>query len=97
MPRPMLAVMRLLPVWKRLRGAAHTVPNDLRMVESLSTGRPPEPGRWDSVTQPVLMMAGGKSDAWMQNAAHAIAGALPNRSEERRVGKECRSRWSPYH
>ena len=23
--------------------------------------------------------------------------ALKNRSEERRVGKECRSRWSPYH
>jgi len=21
----------------------------------------------------------------------------PDRSEERRVGKECRSRWSPYH
>ena len=29
-----------------------------------------------------------------------VAGALfvlPSRSEERRVGKECRSRWSPYH
>src|SRR2546425_10819455 len=26
----------------------------------------------------------------------AVAGA-PARSEERRVGKECRSRWSPYH
>ena len=25
------------------------------------------------------------------------AGALTIRSEERRVGKECRSRWSPYH
>src|SRR5256885_7329545 len=24
-------------------------------------------------------------------------GKLPLRSEERRVGKECRSRWSPYH
>src|SRR5882762_9085555 len=24
-------------------------------------------------------------------------GIDPNRSEERRVGKECRSRWSPYH
>ena len=24
-------------------------------------------------------------------------GLLVNRSEERRVGKECRSRWSPYH
>mgnify|MGYP002526291809 CR=1 FL=1 len=22
---------------------------------------------------------------------------IENRSEERRVGKECRSRWSPYH
>ena len=27
-----------------------------------------------------------------------IAEIIPNpRSEERRVGKECRSRWSPYH
>src|SRR5260370_28703023 len=24
-------------------------------------------------------------------------GVLDKRSEERRVGKECRSRWSPYH
>src|SRR6202000_3529855 len=24
-------------------------------------------------------------------------GFWPERSEERRVGKECRSRWSPYH
>src|SRR2546426_7951091 len=27
----------------------------------------------------------------------AAAYALLHRSEERRVGKECRSRWSPYH
>ena len=26
-----------------------------------------------------------------------LPSALANRSEERRVGKECRSRWSPYH
>jgi tryptophan synthase beta chain len=26
-----------------------------------------------------------------------LEGRLPDRSEERRVGKECRSRWSPYH
>ena len=25
------------------------------------------------------------------------AGKSTTRSEERRVGKECRSRWSPYH
>ena len=29
---------------------------------------------------------------------HTSAGRIPSdRSEERRVGKECRSRWSPYH
>src|SRR2546430_15769796 len=26
-----------------------------------------------------------------------LESALSSRSEERRVGKECRSRWSPYH
>src|SRR5258708_30196168 len=26
-----------------------------------------------------------------------VGGVLGLRSEERRVGKECRSRWSPYH
>ena len=27
----------------------------------------------------------------------ALQRVLSSRSEERRVGKECRSRWSPYH
>ena len=26
-----------------------------------------------------------------------VVSGLEERSEERRVGKECRSRWSPYH
>ena len=29
--------------------------------------------------------------------AHEVFAELIKRSEERRVGKECRSRWSPYH
>ena len=36
----------------------------------------------------------------LQGAAGTTGTALINavaRSEERRVGKECRSRWSPYH
>ena len=42
------------------------------------------------------------NDAYL-GAWNAIPPARPNpllsyiRSEERRVGKECRSRWSPYH
>src|SRR5947199_1091673 len=33
---------------------------------------------------------------WASHSALAMLG-LNSRSEERRVGKECRSRWSPYH
>ena len=29
--------------------------------------------------------------------AIGVSNFYPDRSEERRVGKECRSRWSPYH
>ena len=32
---------------------------------------------------------------WIKNIDYRRV--LPIRSEERRVGKECRSRWSPYH
>src|SRR2546423_778664 len=35
------------------------------------------------------------SDTWP--AGFSRSGLVTTRSEERRVGKECRSRWSPYH
>src|SRR5437588_8232465 len=46
-------------------------------------------------------LAAQRRDAVRQAISHG-AGTLaskekPTRSEERRVGKECRSRWSPYH
>src|SRR3989449_11554848 len=68
-------------------------------------------GRCDEALR-IAQAAIGKNprDAWSVHAlAHALyeLGAfdtgvtrLPpaiHRSEERRVGKECRSRWSPYH
>ena len=33
---------------------------------------------------------------WREMKPYEFSGIL-TRSEERRVGKECRSRWSPYH
>src|SRR3712207_8311712 len=34
----------------------------------------------------------------LEDGGHEVVGpAATMRSEERRVGKECRSRWSPYH
>ena len=50
-----------------------------------------------SITMSVV--SGSDLDATFYDSNHA---AMPftvpsGRSEERRVGKECRSRWSPYH
>src|SRR3712207_5299698 len=41
-----------------------------------------------------LVVAG--TDGWLLDLSDE-APDRPPRSEERRVGKECRSRWSPYH
>src|SRR3712207_7637024 len=42
--------------------------------------------------------SGGTSTTPTTGAAGTVApGATTVRSEERRVGQECRSRWSPYH
>ena len=34
---------------------------------------------------------------WMKQIGWDYKSIEDDRSEERRVGKECRSRWSPYH
>src|SRR5256886_12353795 len=42
----------------------------------------------------------GFNTPWLPGTDHASIAVhviLERRSEERRVGKECRSRWSPYH
>ena len=36
-------------------------------------------------------------DSLFIKTAPTKADTIQGRSEERRVGKECRSRWSPYH
>src|SRR3712207_9408156 len=58
----------------------------------------------DPIPQVPIMPTGGVSldnvKEWINNGCVAVGvgGTLTSgRSEERRVGKECRSRWSPYH
>ena len=40
---------------------------------------------------------GRDSTTSMTTSIEVFTRAIAQRSEERRVGKECRSRWSPYH
>ena len=41
--------------------------------------------------------AGTWNDESSDGSCFAVELQIDRRSEERRVGKECRSRWSPYH
>ena len=45
----------------------------------------------------VVVRFSGDSGDGMQLAGNIFSTVSATRSEERRVGKECRSRWSPYH
>src|SRR5256885_14507237 len=45
------------------------------------------------IAVPATVMLG----CWVKASWLAVPGMMSKRSEERRVGKECRSRWSPYH
>ena len=62
-------------------------------------------GRYRSLTRTVAVMAGSSVTHSVTSNGSVIvrydgddlAETTIDRSEERRVGKECRSRWSPYH
>ena len=45
----------------------------------------------------ILLYATRRGGLLANKIVHTILNVIVNRSEERRVGKECRSRWSPYH
>src|SRR3712207_7072183 len=46
---------------------------------------------------PAPVLVGGGTLVQQSEARPDSACMIVGRSEERRVGKECRSRWSPYH
>jgi pimeloyl-ACP methyl ester carboxylesterase len=77
-PDVFIALMRLMPVWSKLKAVAHTLPYDGALVADNQRGAPLPAGRWSSVTIPSLVMDGGKSPTWMRNANRALASALPN-------------------
>src|SRR3546814_386894 len=79
------------------RGTIHISPTLDYIERAYEDARRGEPSR-----QPVIEMTLPTSvDTTLAPAGHHIAQLFVQRSEERRVGKECvstcRSRWSPYH
>ena len=77
-PAFFVALMRFMPAWSKLKGVAHTLPYDLTIVSENQRGRPLPLTRWTRTTVPTLVVAGGKSPAWMRNAMQALARVLPS-------------------
>src|SRR5256885_15659491 len=78
-------------------GVEHLVLERQRIAQAWRTGR------WDSLVAngpawhdrfPGLEFKGDRDGF---PGKDEVADYFEDRSEERRVGKECRSRWSPYH
>src|SRR5436309_16014884 len=65
---------------------------ELAVEENLERGLSPAEAR-----RQALVRFGGPQQAKEQHREPRSLPLLETRSEERRVGKECRSRWSPYH
>ncbi|MCW2786379.1 MAG: hypothetical protein JWP74_2896 [Marmoricola sp.] len=73
-----IVMMRLMPVWKKLVGVAHTLPYDLSIVVPFEQGTPLPDGYYADVQPETLVIAGGKSPQYMQNAQAAIVDQLPS-------------------
>lgn len=77
-PAPMVALMPLFPVWKQLKAVAATLPHDFEIVLAFQQGRPLPEGYYAAVKPETLVIAGGKSPAYMRNAQSAITAQLPH-------------------
>lgn len=74
MPSVAAFVMQLMPMWKKLKAVAHTLPYDAAVMGDFSVPI----ARIATVTVPTLIAGGGKSSAALRRAVHLVADALPN-------------------
>jgi pimeloyl-ACP methyl ester carboxylesterase len=76
-PRPIVAVMPLMPAWSKLKASAHTLLYDKAVLGDTGSGEPVPADRTSGVTVPTLAIGGGKSPEWLLNSMVAVANAIP--------------------
>ena len=75
-PGVFIKLMPVFPAWKKLKAVAPTLRYDAAVMGQTQSGRPLPRTRWNEVTVPALVVAGGKSPEWMHRGAHALASVL---------------------
>jgi len=73
MPRILVAIMRLLPIWKKLLPAANTLGYDASIMNGFEL---PE-ARLRAIRLPTLVVGGGKSPASLKAAVRAVGECIP--------------------
>jgi pimeloyl-ACP methyl ester carboxylesterase len=76
-PAFFIAMMRLLPLWSRLKAVANTLPYDFAIMGDTVSGKPLDAREWAGVGVPTLVLSGGKSPARVGVVARAAAEVLP--------------------
>lgn len=78
-PAFIVTMMRLMPgVWGNLMDVAHTLPYDAALMEGYMEGKPLSTEWQESVTMPVMVLAGEESPVALRNGARALADLLPH-------------------
>jgi pimeloyl-ACP methyl ester carboxylesterase len=86
-PPAVVAMMRFMPAWRKLKAVAHTLPYDTILIVDNQEGRPLPAERWAGATQPTLVVSGGKSPEWTRNAMSALARTLPDAEHDTLEGQ----------
>lgn len=77
MPGAFVAVMRLLPMWRKMKRIAHTLRYDLAILAGTQSGAPLPGDRWPDVSAPTLVITGSKSEPFLHRGAAALVDVLP--------------------
>jgi pimeloyl-ACP methyl ester carboxylesterase len=77
-PAAFVALMRLMPAWRKLKAVAHTLRYDAAVIGTTQSGAPLPADRWAEVTVPTLVVTGSKSEPWMHRGGEQLADVLPD-------------------
>lgn len=86
-PGLFVAIMPLMPIWKKLKTVAPTLAYDFTFMQPYQQSKSLGRAQWSAVTMPTLAIVGGKSPAWMEHAVKAVAEVLPRARYELLTGQ----------
>lgn len=81
-----VTIMRLTPLWSKLKATAPSAPYDWAVMRDYMQGKPLDAADWCKVTVPTLVMAGARSEKVLRAAAKAASQVLPM-GEHREIPK----------